>query len=1144
MLRLLLGRSGTGKTTRLYAQMADLVTESAVPLILLVPEQFSFESERALLQRMGPRGASRVQVLSFTRLADTVFREVGGVAGRRMDDGIRALLMSRALETVADQLTLYRRQAADPDYLSAALAMLAECKQCGIAPDDLAGAADTLPAGGTLGQKLREIALILGAYEAIAGERPETAYIDPLDDLTLLARRLPESHVLDGACVFVDSFKSFTAQEMAVMACVLQQAAEVTVALACDTLEDRSGGYGRFSTVIRTANRLVSLAQERKVRVAGPVYLTDNHRTASPALKRLEAYCFLPLPPDLDMADPDDRVVTVAACTDAYAECAFVAREIRRLLREEGGHCRDYAVVARHLDIYRGLIDTALVQEDIPYFLDQREDILTDPLITLVLSALRCVTGGWDTEDLLRVAKTGLAGLAPHSVAQLENYAFLWRIDGRRWRQPFTDNPLGLSAPMDEAADKKLAAVERLRRRLVEPLRRLQGALIPGPDGPLPDGIAFARAIVRYLGDLHADRLVRLQVARLDNAGEHALADRAARLWEVLMGLLDKMAAALAGTHIPADRLAELFRLAAQNEELGSIPQGLDAVQVGAADRVRFAAPRTVFLLGANEGVFPAAAGAAGILSDAERRRLIDLGLPLADAADRQIAEERFIAYAALSAPSHRLYVSYLTSGENPAPSILVETVRRLVPGRRERSIPLQGSESIESAADAFTALALGWDRPDDELTATLHALFADQPAYHARLTAIGRAVSGKQKAFTDATAAQRLFGGDMRLSPSRVEAYHQCRFGYFCRYGLHAQPRRPADLDAAAFGTLTHYVMEQLLPVYTARGFQTIRREEAFTDATRTVERYIEEHMGGLANKTSRFQYLVTRLTRTAGTLLWQVVRELRQSRFVPTDFELAIGLSPEEGRGRVEPLTLTLPDGAQVRMQGKVDRVDVYRDGGVSYVRVVDYKTGARRFRLAEVVEGLNLQMLIYLLSIWENGADRYGEVRPAGVLYLPARLPAVRAPRGTDEEEADLARTRALRMNGLILDDPAVIQAMEADAAGVFIPVRLNRKGEPDKGASLASLAQFGMLKQRVETLLADMAATLRGGDIAALPAQSDTVDACAYCDYRAVCGHEADDPVRLLADRDAAEVLRDLEHAKNPGSVPETRDEETS
>lgn len=1111
MLQLVLGRSGFGKTRWVYDQIAAWTQAAAGPLFLLVPEQFSFESERALLGRLGTAAANRVQVISFTRLAETLCPPRGGV---RMDDTVRTILMSEALQSCTDQLTLYKRHTADSDYLHCLLSLLTECKQSGISPHRLEETADALPES-ALRHKTKELGLILDAYEALAGQ----SYADPLDDLSALADYLSDHPLSPDTRIAIDSFNGFTGQEMQVMQRLISQSAHLTVTLCTDTLDSDTAGLSPFGPVSRTASRLIRMARDNHVPVAAPVYLTERRRTASAALNRVEEGAFASsVSPN---EKPTDDVVLLS-CDDLYAECEAAARLIRRQVREQGCHYRDFSIVVRQLSDYQGILDAALDKQGVSYYLDSRQNVMTDSLFALTTTALQIAGSDWDTALLLRLTKTGLTGFSAHSAALLENYAYTWRISGSRWRREWTDHPDGLSVKADEASRNRLDYLNGLRRRLVKPLDSLAGAL----HHPQLDGEAFARAVYRYLLDVKADRLLRLQARRMQREGETALADRLARLWPLLISLLDTFARTLKHHVLPGARLIELFRLAVSITDLGEIPQTLDAVQIGGADRIRFAAPKTVFILGANEGVFPAYPAPGNLWSTADRQQLAAAGLPLSDAGDDALLDEQLYAYHALAAPSERLIVSSVrsnTSGETLLPSAISFAIDHLLPGCVHLDTAAMDTW-VESAQDALDQAARGW-RIADPFYASLKEALKAQPDGRSRLQRMEAAARQQPAAFKDAAAARRFFGEDMRLSPSRVEQYHQCRFAYFCRYGLNARPRRPADLDAIEFGTLAHYVMEQLLPSYTSSGFGQVRRSQVAADVDRVVNAYVEQFMGGTQEKPHRFLYLLERLKALCGRLMWQVVRELRQSRFVPTDFELEIGSLTPDAAARIDPIVLTLPDGGRVRVQGKVDRVDVYRQDGVSYVRIIDYKTGAKQFRLSDVVEGINLQMLIYMMSIWQNGGERYGEVRPAGLLYLPAKLPVLKVDRHADADKLEQEDVRAMRMNGLLLDHPDIVRAMEADAAGLFIPASLTTKEAWGRGSSVASLEQFGQLKKKVESLLTAMAETLRSGDIAAVPACGAS-DACAYCDFAAVCGFEAGQPVRFIAAQDAAEVWRDL------------------
>ena len=395
MLQLIIGRSGSGKTTSLYRRIQDVAEHTDDTVILLVPEQASFYNERRLLTEFGPVLSQRVSVLSFTRLAETVFRQIGGVAGRRMDDTLALLTMSEALRGVASSLSFYRRHVDDPDYLRSILDFCVECKQSGITPKALHDAAATLR-GNTLRTKIEEASLIFEAYNALVAS---SKLVDPRDELTVLAEQLLGCTLFDGAHLFIDGFTGFSEQERLVLDRLMPHLASITVALCTDTVSPTKRDLiGRFSTPAQTAGRLQEMAQAHGLPIKPVEHLTDNRRTVDPALTALEQGCFAP---DAAPYDHPTDAVCIAECEDREQECRFAARTIRRLLRENGGYCRDFTVVVRDEAAYADLLQSALRAEALPCTMDLRESVQTQPLIVLIESALACALR-WDSADMSR----------------------------------------------------------------------------------------------------------------------------------------------------------------------------------------------------------------------------------------------------------------------------------------------------------------------------------------------------------------------------------------------------------------------------------------------------------------------------------------------------------------------------------------------------------------------------------------------------------------------------------------------------------------------------------------------------------------------------------------------------------------------
>ncbi|QNK41118.1 PD-(D/E)XK nuclease family protein [Caproicibacter fermentans] len=1105
MLRFVLGRAGSGKTQAVRNKLKNLAQTGEERLMLLVPEQASFENERAMLRLLGPVLARRVTVTSFSRLTDEVLRGCGGFAGRRLDDGGRSIFMSLALEQVKDQLDVYRKNSESTELIGLLLSACAEFKMCAVTPRDLSAAAERMR-DGTLKRKISELSLIFSAYDALVSQ----SFVDPLDDLTRLKNALSEHSYFSDYTVMVDSFQSFTVQEYDVLSLILRQAKEVCVALCTDRLDDPECGAGLFSLIRRTAKILVRIARQNGVPVAAPNVLEGGARFQSEDLKALEGGIYRPAHQEPFLGE--SKAVAVYEAKNSYDESAFVAATVRRLVIDEGYRYRDFAVIARNPESYRGILDEALEKWEIPYFMDRPEEIDAEPLMRLVLSAFQITQNGFRSDDILLYLKTGLCGLSPDQISLLENYTFLWNISGRKWLEEWTDSPEGFAErkPGDPAM---LSEINRLRSMVVGPLKhffeRTEDA----------DGTSIAAAVFRLLEELGAAENLKQFAGQLSDGGDPALADRELRIWDLLMEILDQTALVIGKNEISAARYAELLRLVILSSRIASIPQGLDEVTVGAADRSRPEEPKIVFLVGCAQGEFPLSPGEGGLISDRERHELINLGLELNDTAEGAAIQERFLAYSSMCAASRKLYLSYPVSdaeGKANSPSTVITEALAVLPKAERWNELLLEQTYFASARGPLLELAAQRWSTNDRLSATLKELM-NRYGKDRRLASVANAAEKRPFLFGDADKARDLFGSDLRVSATQIEKYHLCRFQYFCRYGIDARERKTAELNALEYGSFMHYLLQRL--------FQEIGSEAIFNlddDGLRAailnfMDDYVKTRFGGLSNKTPRFTYLITRIADSAGIIARRIAQELSQSGFEPVDFELPIGET-------VPALEIPLPDGGKVSIDGKIDRVDVMTRGGTSYLRVVDYKTGQKEFRLSDVIYGMNLQMLIYLAALCENGKGRYGEILPAGVLYMPANRPSPSAERGTASDKLKKESDRQLRMDGLILNDADIVAAMEPDGKGAFIPVTL-KDGVPSGSGHLVTDRELKQILRYIRGLIETMAAELKRGNVSAVPL-SGGYDACAWCPYGAVCGHERDDPEREMQKWDRDAVLAEL------------------
>ena len=1098
MLHLILGRAGSGKTLRVRSLLAEQACAGADGLVLLVPEQYSFESERAMLRLTGPQNAARVEVLSFTRLTAQLFKEYGGIAGERIDDAGRIAAMGRALSSLADQLVVYRRFANSTEFTLSALEAVRELKLCAIPPRQL------MEASAKAGQpdlqaKGRELALIAMAYDAQVARH----CVNSEDDLTRLCDLLEEHHHFAGKTVVLDSFKGFTGQQKKVLERIIAQAKEVFITLCTDSLEEKEGGLGLFSNIKATARQLIDMARRHGVKVAAPEKLGEPRRFACKELSLLEQGL------SGRLAQPvsgQTEFVTLCAAQTPYEEADYVARTIARLVREEGLRYREVAVIARSAEDYRGIIDAAFERYHIPCFMDRRKPLDYQPLMQFVTRALNIALYRFRSDDLFACLKTGLWGLTVEEISLLENYTFVWGITGELWLVEWKSNPDGIGEGFSDSARERLVRINELRKRVTEPLAWFSDKL-----QSVSSAKEMARAVYLLLERVGAAEALRDMANGLEKALQPDEADVQRRTWDFLMHTLDQLAEFLEGEECSPAGFQKFYTLLISAQDLGSIPQGVDEVSFGSAERMRPAEPRVVFLIGANEGVFPAAPGRQGLFTESQRRRLAELGVELGDECEQQVVEEKFLCYTCLCAASKRVYLSYhrcSAAGEGKNESELVRRVKQIFPQTSVRQagayLYASNPEKRLAPAEALTPakeLMAKLCREESVFSASLKAALERQPSAAGFLAGLEAVVSGKP-ASLEPERAKKLFGQRMALSPTGVEVFHKCRFSYFCKYGMRARPLRSASLDVSEKGTLVHYCLEMLLEEYGSQGLSHIPTEELQRKIHELIDGYVVQAMGGWEDKTARFRFLIHRIEVMLGSLVEHLAEELGQSEFITRACEVTVGL----GDCQIDPVELTLPSGGSIRVNCIIDRLDTYEKDGVTYYRVVDYKTGTRTFRLDDVMCGLGLQMLLYLHAAEHGGERLLGKNRcPAGVLYMPAKRASVRADGdGGGEEDRQEDLRKCLKMRGVLLDNELTLRAMEPDGRGIFIPAAFTSSGKVDMRVSrVASLAFFGQMSRRLDKLLVEMGECLHSGDIAADPLDSSPGSACQYCDYHAVC-----------------------------------------
>ena len=1117
MLHIICGRKGVGKTTCLHRQLFEKIKETDAKVILLVPKHFTFDTDKSVLDIMGPRYASNVDVLSFSRLALTVMKTLGGTNKPVLGDGANAAVMGLALDSVKDKLTFFSRHYNNISFIKKMVNEVGSLKQQSVSPSLLAGAAGKLP-DGLLKRKMSETVLIYEAYNALVAE----SFFDDRDMLTLVADVLSRSDFFKGKTVAIDNFTSFSGQERAIIEQMLKEADDVYLTALSDNLEntDISSPFAVVNDMVR---KIRSLAEKNFCRVRKPIYLTAGGAGLAPCanaqLSYLEENLFSsdaePYAPE---CEEESACVHLVEAADARQECDFVARRIKGLIRQEKYRCRDIAVVYRNAEPYEKLMRSSLKKYGVPIFEDKRQPIENEPLMIAVGAVLDICANGFSTERLMRYMKTGLTEVGTEETARLENYALMWDLGAKEWQKDFTENPDGFGVEMNEERKIQLALINETRKKIVEPIAGLKNRLC---DGTAKENIT---AVYQFLIDNHINEKLKDYAILLEDGGNVELALEQEQVWDILMNVFDKLAGVLGERTVSPKRLLELFILVVSTESLGQLPNGFDEVYITGSDRVQTKTSKVTFVVGLNSGLFPSVQSPDGLFGETEKVKIETVLPDVYDTGRRTAQNERLMAYVSLASAKEELYLSFSLvgkDGEKLTESEIVTTVRKLFPSADRISTSLEPIDALlESENAAFQLMAERWNEESPEAE-TLRLYFADKPEYKGKIEAIRRATSRKPFAFEDKKTAERLVGSGIRLSASRLEDYEECPFRYFCKHEIRAKPRKTAKLDPSASGTLVHYVLEKLLKKHKGERLYEISPEEIDKELEQLLSDYIDTYMGGMSDKTKRFNYLYNRTLKILRVIVSRLSCEFSESDFEPCDFELKI-----DRDGEIKPFRLELENG-YIELRGIIDRVDKMDKNGNRYIRVVDYKTGPKSFSLSDVLDGLGMQMLLYLVSIWRNGKDYYGDnIVPSGVLYLPARFTPYAVDRDDEDKVRNEKKLSGGKMDGMILDDGVVLEGMDRSRKGQFIPIKISKKGA--LSGTFINLEQLGKLSHLMDETMKEMGNSLHNGFVPAKPVfGKNHSDTCQWCDYKSVCMRKPGDEVRYIRSMNHSQCLTILD-----------------
>lgn len=1055
MLTVLFGSDWIENRNAVLTRIADDVNNRRDNRILMVPELISHETERRLCAAAGDTCSRFAEVLTFSRLVKRVCQWCGKGVQDCLDNGGRLVAMAFAARQLHGKLKTYASVETNPEFLNSLVDAVDEFKRCCISTTDLMVASKATE--GILAQKLEELALLLDAYDAVCSQ----GKIDPRDQMNWLLEELETCDFASSHTFYIDGFPDYTRQHMAVLEHLICNSPNVYVTVNMDQQDTRNPAFEKPAD---TFTDLLAIAKKYNI----------PYRIEAVAPRETPLH-------DLSLRLFHGKIVEgqfsgdflrVAVGESVQAECAQATEQILELIHS-GVRYRQIAVVCADITLYGNAILSELNRSGLPAYLAGTEDILDKAVISTVLHALSAALGNFQTKDVLRYLRSAASPISLSEADLLENYAYMWSVQGRGWLSEWTAHPRGLESEWTERDVDLLKRLNEVRESAVTPLSLLCYGFRSARK--LTEQIEY---IYQFLDRISLSERLMQMADDLDSVGDNRNAQILVQLWEILLTALEQLDSVLGESIWDEDTFIRLLKLLLSQYDVGTIPAALDTITVGSVSAMRCQKIDHFIVIGANEGAFPTYGSISGILTDQERKALRSLGVPLTGGAAEGLQIECSEIFGVFCGAVKSVYVSALAD----QPSYIWKRLLQMSGKTFSRRSVLGAAAANKEEAAAYLIR-----QNEDKLA---ERLFIKDTFDDLRYKA-GYSVGDVSR-----EGIRKLYGSTLNLSASQIDKLADCRLAYFLKYGLRADPRKIAEVDPAEFGTYVHSVLEQTaMEVCASGGFRVISLDETLEIARKYSDAYFEERFNQLTS--DRQTYLFGRNTDELMMVVEELWKELNASQFQPIGFEVGFG------DGKELPAIPVSGNTMEAQLRGFVDRVDVWNDGIQNYYRIVDYKTGQKAFDYCDVFNGLGLQMLLYLFALEQEGEGLLGKNSvPAGVQYFPARVPYITSDGELTDEEAENERKSIWKRKGLLLKNDDVLSAMDPNDPPVRLSCRRRKDGELT--GDIADTFQLQSLRKYVFQLLGKMVDEISSGNVEPNPyTRGSSHNACRFCDFSEIC-----------------------------------------
>ena len=1137
-LRFYFGPSGSGKSHRIYEEiMQRAAQEPGRNFLIIVPDQFTMQTQKDLVMRSDRGGILNIDVLSFGRLSHRILEEVGTKEMPVLDDTGKSLVLQKIAADLKEQLPAMGSLLHKQGYIHEVKSAISEFMQYGISTQDMDKLIASAEKRGALAMKLRDLKTLYRGFQDYIRDH----FITTEETLDVLRRSLVKSKILPDSVVVFDGFTGFTPIQNRLIQELMRVCEETIVTVTIGEEEDpyqMDGEQKLFHLSKKTVADLVKLAAEAEVTRGEDVFVKGgpNRFAEAPALCYLEQNLFRY---QYEPYTEKQHEIHMFEALSPREEVHQTALYIRKLIREEGLTYRDIAVVIGDLEGYASYVETEFGQLEIPCFLDRTRGIVLNPMIEYIKSALQLYIRDFSYDTVFHFLRSGMADISREEIDELENYVIRtgargYRTYSRLFTRKTEEMQQGSGQEDTERAEETMERLNRIRQQFADTVEILHMA-------PRAKAGEYVDHLYDFLEQNQVQQKLLNYQQRFEQEGDLAKAREYAQIYRLVMDLLDQIYELLGEEEISLQEFADILEAGFGEITVGTIPQNVDRIVVGDMERTRLKQVKVLFFLGVNDGNIPKNASKGGIISDMDREFLIESGTEMAPSPRQQMYIQRLYLYLNMTKPSERLYLSYAkvnSDGKGIRPSYLIDTVRKLFPQlaveypqNRSRLEQIEGrQEGARYLAEELREYADGTLREEERQDFYLmYRAYEADPEGRDRLTAA--AFRRYKESGLSRIVARALYGRQLENSVSRLETYAACACRHFLQYGLSLQEREEFGFEVSDMGNVYHAVLENFAGKLAESGRTWWDFDENFaTQAIKeAVEGYAATYGETVLYSSARNEYAITRMSRILTRTVLTLQQHLKQGSFQPDDYELSFRFAEN-----LDSIHVDLSEEEKMHLQGRIDRIDVSEDAEHVYVKVIDYKSGNKKFDLAALYYGLQLQLVVYMNAAMELESRKHPdkEIVPAALLYYHIDDPTIETPVELTQEQINEEILTKLRMNGVANSDPAVVERLDRflqDKSKV-IPVEKKKDGSFSARSGILSREELQVVSAYVDTKIRQIGREILDGKIAANPYEKGNEEACTYCAYKKVCGFDGSIPgyeKRQLEDLDKQTLMQRMQ-----------------